>query len=180
MCDLDCFHFSPVTTSHRSTTTQSPMVTTIANLLITSHRSVKTTTTRPLVTTTTKRPTPTRTPTTRSSIRVTTQPILSTTLSTLPGRNRTNPSGIKPTVHSFWSEWSPTNDLDVEVLTVPTTNLTQNSNSSKIVMAPWLQEILNEAIASNNVSATTQRSFERLVQLGDGFNTVDNENNGER
>lgn len=187
MCDLDCFHFSPVTTSPRSVkiaTTHSPRVTTTADPFI--YRSVKTTTTRPLVTSTTRpllTTTTKRAPPTRSS-----QPTLSTTSSTFPDRNKTTRSGTKPTVHSFWSEWSPTNDLEVEVLTVPTTNSinpatnhpTQSSNSSKIVMAPWLQEILNEAIASNNISTTTQRSFERLVQFGDGFNNVDNENNGER
>lgn len=164
VCDLDCFHFSPVTTSHRSVKT-----TTLRPLVIT--------TSRPLVTATTRR----ATQTTRSSIRVTTQTILSTTSSTLPDRNKTTRTATKPTVHSFWSEWSPTNDLNVEILTAPTANSikpTQNSNSSKIVMAPWLQEILNEAIESNNISTTTQRSLNQLS--GGGFNDIDIENSGER
>lgn len=107
-----------------------------------------------------------------------------TTLPTHSDREKTTRLQTKPTVSSFWKEWSATNDVEVFS---PTTNSwnaatkpTQNSNSSNIVMAPWVQDILNEAIASNNFSTTTHRSFERLVQFGDGSNNINNEINGER
>lgn len=180
MCDLDCFHFSPIRTSHRSittTTSQPRLVTT--HLPTTSLRSMKTTTAHPPVITT-KRAALTRTQTTRSSLRSTTQSVMLTTLSTAQP-NKTSRSPTKPTVHTFWAEWSPTNDVEVFTASDSKNSATkpmQISNSSKIVMDPFLQEILNAAIASNHMSTTTQRSVDSSIIIGDGFNSI--KNNGER
>lgn len=161
------------TTSRPTTTTSrvtSPRQTTTTRRVISTLPS--TTTRRPQLTTTTLRP-----QITRPSVQVTTQPI-----------NPSSRTVLKPTANSFWSEWSPTNDVevltnDVEVFTIPSTGTTRatNTNNSKVTMSPFLQDILNEALASNHISTTTQRPFERLVQVnpGVGFNSL-NGSIGER
>ncbi len=139
---------------------------------------------RPQTTVSTQTPQTTRSTQRPQTTRSTQRP--QTTISSIlvTARPRTFTTSIrtvtKPTVPSFWTEWSPTND--VEVFTVSTTKPTASTNSSQMVMAPWLQDILNEAIASNNISSTTSRTFERLVQSnsGDGFNNINHNIIGER
>ncbi|XP_037030140.1 serine protease Hayan-like isoform X2 [Bradysia coprophila] len=166
---------NPLTTTHRSvriSTTQRAQVTATTKRVTSSSTLRITTTFRPLITSNTKRITATSTQrpqTTRSAIQVTTV----ATISVGPSSR----SVTKPTINSFWSQWSPTND--VEMLPIPTTKPT--AESSQLNMAPWLQDILNEAIASNNVSTTTPRRFDSLREFnfGDGTNSIDSQSNGE-
>lgn len=143
VCDWK-FHFSPFTTprgSVRTSTIYPPRVTT--------------TTRRTTTSVTTQR--------SRSRGRFITHPVTS------PTPTAKSVTTNKPTVNPFWAEWAPTNQFEVDVFSGTATNSIdnetpqrQNATSSKLVMNPWLQDMLKEAIAGNNISTTTQRSFNQV------------------